>query len=196
MHGEFRHHLARLQAAAVDPQKLDQAGRAVEQGNVLFDRFLHVGAQDLDRAFAPAGQHGEMHLRDGRARHRLRLELLEHFGHRPAEGTLQLGVGEFGRKRRHLVLQPRELVGDVGGQQVAPRGQHLAELDEQGPQGLEREAQAHCARLGQPAPEQHALHRHEQKARARVGEHELIQAEADADADDSGEAQEALQFRG
>ena len=103
-------------------------------------------------------------------------------------------MGEFGRKRRHLVLQPREFVGDVGGQQVAPGRQHLAELDEQRPQGLEREAQAHRARLGELAPEQHMLHDDEQEARARVGEHEFIQAEADADADDSGEAQKALQL--
>ena len=130
-----------------------------------------------------------MHLRDGGARHRQRLELLEHLRHRPAERAFELGVGERGRKRRHLVLQPRQFVGDIGGQQVAPGGEHLAELDEQRSQGLQRQAQAHRARLGQPAPEQHALHRHQQEARARVGEHELIQAEADADEDDTGEAQ-------
>jgi len=52
-------------------------------------------------------------------------------------------------------------------QQVAPGGQHLADLTNSGP-GLQREAQAHRARLGEPAPEQHALHRHQQEARARV----------------------------
>jgi hypothetical protein len=102
-------------------------------------------------------------------------------------------VGECCRKRRHLVLQ-RASRPNIGRQQVAPGGQHLAELDEQRPQGLERQAQAHRARLAQAAPEQHALHRDQQEARARVGEHELIQAEADADADDFGKAQEAQQF--
>ena len=135
-----------------------------------------------------------MHLRDGGAGHRQRLELLEHLRYRAAEGTLQLGVREFSRKRRHLILQPRQFVRNIGGQQVAPGGEHLAELDEQRPQGFQRQAQAHCARLGEPAPEQHALHRHEQETRARVREHELIQAEADADDDNQGEAQEALQW--
>ena len=40
----------------------------------------------------------------------------------------------------------RELVGDVGRQQVAPRRQHLAELDEDRPQPLQRLAQPHAAR--------------------------------------------------
>jgi len=42
-------------------------------------------------------------------------ELLEYLGHRPAERTRELGVGEFGRKRRHLVLQPCQLVAMSGG---------------------------------------------------------------------------------
>ena len=46
------------------------------------------------------------------------------------------------RKRRHAVLQLRELVGDVGRQQVAPRRQHLPELDEDRPEVLERERAA------------------------------------------------------
>ena len=66
---------------------------------------------------------------------------------RAAVGALgdraRLGAG----KRRHVVLQLRELVGDVGGQQVAARGQRLAELDEDRPQFLEREAQALAARI-------------------------------------------------
>ncbi len=189
MHGEFGYHFARLQAPAVDPQRLDQASGAVEQGHVFLDRFLHIGAQDLDRAFAPAGQHGKMHLRNGGARHRLRRELLEHLRYRPAEGALQLGVGELGRKRRHLILQPRQFVSDIRGQEVAPGGEHLAEFDEQRSQGLQRQAQAYAARLGEPAPEQHVLHQHEEKARARMGQHELIQTETDADENNTGETQ-------
>ena len=48
----------------------------------------------------------------------------------------------FGRERRHAVLQLGELVGDVERQQVAPRREHLAELDEDRPQLLQGEAQA------------------------------------------------------
>jgi hypothetical protein len=55
--------------------------------------------------------------------------------------------GSFGaRKRRHLVLQLRQLVGDVLGQQVAARRQHLAELDEHGPEFFQGTAQALAAR--------------------------------------------------
>ena len=49
-------------------------------------------------------------------------------------------------KRRHLVLQPCKLVGDVGRQQIAARGQHLSELDKNGAERLEREAQAFLVR--------------------------------------------------
>ena len=46
---------------------------------------------------------------------------------------------------RNAVLQLRELVGDVRRQQVAPRRDHLPELDEDRPEVLERAAQALAA---------------------------------------------------
>ena len=49
-------------------------------------------------------------------------------------------------KRRHLVLQLRELLGDIIGQQVAPRGQRLAELHEDRAELLECQAQPLGAR--------------------------------------------------
>jgi hypothetical protein len=56
------------------------------------------------------------------------------------------------RKRRHAVLQQGQFVGDVGRQQVAPGRQHLAELDEDRPEVLQRLAQALAARRRQVAP--------------------------------------------
>ena len=54
-------------------------------------------------------------------------------------------------KRRHAVLQPGELVGDVGRQEVAPGREHLAELDEDRAEPLEAQAQALAARRVEPA---------------------------------------------
>ena len=70
---------------------------------------------------------------------------------RSARSTIaaRLGAGE----RRHAVLQLRELVGDVGRQQVAPRREHLAELDEDRAELLERQAQPLAARAAPPALE-------------------------------------------
>ena len=69
------------------------------------------------------------------------------------------------RKRRHAVLQHRELVRDVGRQQVAARGQDLAELDEDRPQRFQRAAQAHGARRDMPSAQQRKL---EYPARVRA----------------------------
>ena len=64
------------------------------------------------------------------------------------------------RERRHLILQLRELVRDVERHEVAPRGEHLAELDVDRPEGLERLTQPHAARAAwnsrqvmQPVPQ-------------------------------------------
>jgi hypothetical protein len=65
---------------------------------------------------------------------------------RLGRGALDLATRQLRRKRRHPVLQLRELVGDVERQQVAPRGEHLAELDEDRAERLERLAQR-CPRV-------------------------------------------------
>ena len=134
-----------------------------------------------------------MHLRDRSARHRLRLEVFEHPADRSAEGALHLGHRKSGRKWRHLVLQLRQLVGDVGRQQIAAGREHLAELDEDRPERLEREAQPHRARLGEPAEEKGRIHGAPGSA-ARV-ERELVQSEAQGDPEDSGEAEKTGQGR-
>ena len=89
----------------------------------------------------------------------------EHLVDRPVVRALERGEHEFGGERRHLVLQLRELVGDVGRQQVAARRQQLAELDEDRAQRFERQAQAHRARRVEPAPEQQTF---EQPAQPRT----------------------------
>ena len=128
-----------------------------------------------------------MHLRDRRARDRLALERRVELGERPAEAALDLGKREVGRKRWHPVLQLRKLVGDIGRQQIAPRGEHLAKLDEDRPQPLEGLAQPLTARVGAP-PGQEA--QHEVAGHAR---HELVQAVADGDGEDAHEAQQPNQ---
>ena len=98
-------------------------------------------------------ERGEVHLRDRGAGHRLALEAGEDRVDRPAEGALDGRDGHAGIERRHPVLQPRQFVGDVGRQQVAPGRQHLAELHEDRAQVFQRLAQALAARRAQIAPE-------------------------------------------
>jgi len=65
--------------------------------------------------------------------------------------------GQIGRERRHAVLQFRQFVGDVGRHQIAPRGQHLAELDEDRPEVFQRLPQPHATRRGDVAPEEEGV---------------------------------------
>ena len=79
------------------------------------------------------------------------------------------------REWRNAILKQREFVGDIGRQQVAPCRQHLAELDEDRTEVLERTAQAHAARQGEVAPEQHGSNERPQRTHARVPERQVVQ---------------------
>ena len=94
-----------------------------------------------------------------------------------------------GGKRRHAVLQLRELVGDVGGQQVAAGREHLAELDEDRPQLLQREAQTLCARRGKVAPEGERARGGPQPVEPLVPEQELVEPVLERDAQDLDQAE-------
>jgi hypothetical protein len=88
-------------------------------------------------------------------------------------GQRGLDVGE--RKRRHAILELRELVGDVRRQEVAPRGEHLPNLTKIGPSassasaGARREAPTCRARTS-------ARGRAADGAEALVAGQELVEA--------------------
>ncbi len=129
-----------------------------------------------------------MHLGDRRARDGLRFELLEDFRDWLAEHPLDLGYREFARKRRYPVLELRQLVGEVGGQEVAARREHLAELDENGAERFERQAQPRAAWFSERAKEKERVQRAREPAPR--SKRELIQAEAQGYSEDLGEAKQ------
>ncbi len=102
------------------------------------------GPQHLDRDLGAVRQLGEMHLRDRRGGDGVAIERLEHLVDGLPVEPVERRDDLVGRKRRHAVLQLRELVGDVERDQVAPRREHLPELDEDRAQILERKAQPHA----------------------------------------------------
>jgi hypothetical protein len=83
-------------------------------------------------------------LGDGGRRERALLEAVEHLCQRPTVRALDERPRDRPGERRHPVLQLRELIGDIGGQQIAPRGDRLPELHEDGTELLECMAQT-CA---------------------------------------------------
>ena len=136
---ELRHHFARPQPPAVGKQLLHQAGGGIQQRHVVLDDRRDAGAQHLYRdGGAVTCSTGKMHLRHRGGGDRRGVEFGEHLGQRLPVGRLQRGDRLDRGKRRHLVLQLGQLVGDVERHQVATGGEHLAELDEDRPQCLQR----------------------------------------------------------
>ena len=61
---ELRHHLARLEAPAVGPQRSTSAGAGLEQREVARDHRLDARPQHLDRDLGAVVQPADMHLGD------------------------------------------------------------------------------------------------------------------------------------
>ena len=149
---------------------------------VPLDDLVHPGPQYLDHDFLAALQPRRMHLRDGGRGERRLLEALEHFGERPSERPLDGGDGDLVFEGRYAVLKLRQLIGDIGRNEVAPGRYRLAEFDEDRPELLEGEAQAlspgHAGAALKPGPRGQK----EQEAQGAVqmrGAHEIVEAMAD-----------------
>ena len=94
-------------------------------------------------------------------------------------------------KRRHAVLQLRELVGDVHREEVAPGGEHLAELDEDRAELFEREPQPLCGGRRGVAPERQRPRQRPHRAEPFVAGQELVEPVLEGYNDDDREAREA-----
>ena len=138
--------------------------------------------QHLDRHLASSvgtlAQGGKVHLRNGSAGHGLTLKVSEHLGQRLAIRTLDGGHGHLSGKRRHPVLQARQLVGDVRGQQIPPGRQHLAKLHKNRAQALQCLAQTLAAGRGQVPSHRHHPGEQPQPPMLEAGEHQLVQTVA------------------
>ncbi len=162
----------------------------MQQRQVALDGPEHAGPQHLHRHLAPIEQRGEVHLRDGGAGHRHRVEGGEDGIERAAEGALHQRHRHRAGKRRDAVLQPGQLVCHVERQQVSPRRQHLSELDEDRPQPLERASQPHAARLVEAAADHRDAPDRAHPAPAEAGQRDVVQAEAQDGEDDEDQARE------
>ena len=91
---------------------------------------LDSGALHLDHHLRPVHQTGAMHLGERRRGLRHRLEAGEDLLHRPPELGGDQGPDVGQRLRRHLVLQPLQLIGDRGWQDIHARAEELPQLDQ------------------------------------------------------------------
>ena len=94
----------------------------------------------------PSGQRGAIDLTDARGGDGLLIEGGEELLHGVPELFLDARPDVLPGQRGHIVLQLRELFGEVRRHEVAARGEDLAGLDEGRAEPLERMADAHGAR--------------------------------------------------
>ena len=94
-----------------------------------------------------------MDLRDGRRGDRLGVELREEGVERPAELGLDRAADLVETERRHLVAQPRELVDERAGQEVAARRRDLPDLDERRAEPRADVDQRRAERARHPVPD-------------------------------------------
>jgi len=190
---EFLYHFYRAQLLAGRPVTLDAAGHGVHQADVAADHRQDAGAQNLDHHLASVLEHGPVYLGDGGRGERRGLETVEQFTDRLAEAGLDDPSGLLVREWRHAVLQFGKLLGDVVRQQIPAGGEDLAELDEDGAQFLQCQANA-CA-AGHTA--RHPGPGHEQAQEAdwpeqMAGEDQLVQPVSHQDPADVGKAKELV----
>ena len=122
---------------------LDQAGQPFEQFDVFGNGVFDAGANDLDHHVVAVAQAGGVHLgargRGQRGSRKFAEHLLPGAAQRLFDKLLDGGRTE----PRYLVLQGLQFVGQCRRQEVATGRKQLAELDVDGSQLLQRQAQAH-----------------------------------------------------
>ncbi len=114
----FSHHLHGPQPARFGPVAAGQLGQGEQDLQILLDHGPDAGAQQLDDHLLTAAQPRSMHLGHGGCRKWLRSEIGENLGGTHAKGLFHNGQSLFRRKRRHLILELGQLVGDRPRQQV------------------------------------------------------------------------------
>ncbi len=184
--------LDRAQATGFRRDLHQQAREHVEQADVLAHHFLDARPDDLDHHVRAIVQACGMYLGDGGGGQRLGLEFGKGFLDRHLEFLLDQLPRDLVLERRHLILQALEFVGDVRRQQVAARREHLAELDEDRAEGLERETQTLAARASADGEQtqRRQLEQRAKQSRHAPRRHQVVEAVA---GDDPQNAQQAIE---
>ncbi len=131
----------RLQPPGGDPEPCGHARRQGQGVDIPAHPPLHAGAQHLHRDLAAIQEDGRMGLGEGGGGHRRLHPRIEALG-RPAQAARDLGEGDLEGKRIELVLQSPEVLGEGAAKDVRAGGKHLAQLDRDRAQSLQRAGHA------------------------------------------------------
>jgi hypothetical protein len=145
--GEFLHHADRIHPGQIGDMLFRETREVMENGQVEIDHFPDVGPLDFNRDLCPVLQLGQVNLRDGSARGRLRRETGEKLLHGFAEFGLHDLLGQLAVKGWDAVMEFAKLDIQLVGNEIAARAQDLTELDEGRPQFLQGGAHPHGHKL-------------------------------------------------
>ena len=106
-------HLNRAQATGIGGSLFSDAGDQEQPGQILTDDWLEARAHHLDHHLFAGLELRGMHLCHRSRGQRLAVETGEQLAHRGAQLALDQGDGLVFREGRHLILQARQLVGDI-----------------------------------------------------------------------------------
>ena len=127
---EFTHDLYRFNPPGLVPVAIGHLRQQQQYLDVLADLFFDAGTDDLDHHFFTLWQARGVDLGNRRRRDFGFFESAESLLQRHAQLLFDDFAGLLPGKGRNLVEQFFEFVGDFVTEQVAARGHHLAELDE------------------------------------------------------------------
>ncbi len=142
---ELLYHLARLVAPRLRELHLHQARDVRHDAQIGLDLVLDAGAAHLQDDRRAILQLGLIHLGNGSSGARRGVELVEHLARIAAlQRQAHLRQHVLERQCRRIGLQLFQLGDPVRREQIDPRRQHLAQLDEGRPQFFQGLAKAHC----------------------------------------------------
>ena len=182
-------HIHRVQQAGVGAQALGGTGKDKEPGQIRADDRLEARAHHLDHHFFAGLELGRVNLGHRGRGQRFDVETAEHLADFGAELFFDQLDRQLRVKRWHAVLQQHQLVGDIGGQQIAAGREDLPELDKDRPQVLQGQAQGRATAQLQlfarePAPRQ-GIAQGQHPPRQGQGEQQVIEPVANDDALDA-----------
>src|SRR5208337_539203 len=109
---------------------LGEMGKLLENSQIGGDLCRDPGAANLQDDGRAAGERGSMYLRDRGSDVGFALNFGKHIKWRPTKRLFDLRQEIVERHRRHVAVQPVQLIGPHRRQQVVSCRKHLAQLDE------------------------------------------------------------------
>ena len=140
---QLAHDLHRMITARFLDFHFQQPGQMHQKAQIRLDLRLDVRPPHLDHHARTVMKCGAMHLGDGGCGEGFGLEGRKHRLHRLAPDAFQPRPQNFERHRRHVAVQALEFLDPRRREHVHSCRQHLAQLDEGGPQIGERQADTH-----------------------------------------------------